>query len=78
MIIKKLSKIGNSYGFIVDKTTLGLLNVDESTDFEMNISTESKSIVFSPISQSKRKEALKKASTKFNTRYEKTQKRLAE
>lgn len=76
MIIKKLSKVGNSCALFIDKPYLDLLNADVGTEFEMTI--VDKNIVFSPVSADKREAAIKRAAADFKKSYPKTLKKLAE
>ena len=49
MIAKKLSKVGNSQGILLDKTLLQLVNANAESTFK--ISVEGHKIVLEPISQ---------------------------
>lgn len=58
---KKLSKYGNSRALVIDKPILELLDIDENTELE--ISTDGKSLLITPISktfESKRKSSSNK------------------
>ena len=44
---KKLTKIGSSYGFIIDKALLELIGASEKTQFKLEI--KDKSIILTPI-----------------------------
>ena len=75
-MIKKLIKHGNSSALIVDKPIIELLHIDESTALEL--STDGKSIIISPVSDSKRLERLKKSLEFINRTHSKTLKKLSE
>jgi antitoxin MazE len=46
-MVKRLTKIGNSYGVIIDKPILELLKIDRDTALE--ISTDGEALVLRPI-----------------------------
>jgi antitoxin component of MazEF toxin-antitoxin module len=46
-MVKKLSRIGNSLGLILERPILELLNVDESTELE--ISTDGEMLTIRPV-----------------------------
>ena len=51
-MIKKLSKFGNSKALIIDKPILELINIGEDTELE--ISTDGKSLLITPVKKKKR------------------------
>lgn len=66
MHAKPLTKVGNSNAIILDKTTLSLINADESTVFK--ISVEANNIILSPVSKKELHEyAMKKAKNVMKT-----------
>jgi antitoxin component of MazEF toxin-antitoxin module len=44
---KKLSAVGNSYGLVIEKPILELLNIDRDTELEM--STDGERLIIEPI-----------------------------
>ena len=75
-MIKKLVSHGNSAALIIDKPILELLNVTMDTSLE--ISTDGKNLIVSPIEDGKRKIKFKAAMEKVNKLHGKTFRRLAE
>jgi len=75
-MIKKLSKHGNSLALVIDRPILELLKIDEETSLEM--STDGKRLVVSPVRDEKRQKRLAAAVARGHKRYAKTFRRLAE
>lgn len=75
-MIKKLVSHGNSAALIIDKPILELLHVDMKTPLE--ISTDGKNLIISPIHDSKREIKFKAAMEQVNKLHGKTLQRLAE
>lgn len=75
-MIKKLVSHGNSAALIIDKPILQLLNVDEDTALE--ITTDGRSLIISPVEDGKREKKFKAALEKVNKVHGKTLKKLAE
>jgi antitoxin component of MazEF toxin-antitoxin module len=65
-MIKKLTAHGNSAALIIDKPILELLRISMNTPLE--ISTDGKKLVVSPIGESNREEDIKSALEKINQR----------
>ena len=76
LMIKKLSKHGNSLALVMDRSILDLLHIDEKTS--LSISTDGESIVVSPVRDKKRRQRFEEALVSSNERYGKALKRLAE
>ena len=74
-MIKKLVSHGNSAALIIDKPILELLNVTMDTPLE--ISTDGKNLIISPIEDGKREIKVKAAMEKVNKLHGKTLRRLA-
>lgn len=74
-MIKKLVSHGNSAALVIDKPILELLKVDMDTPLE--ISTDGKNLIISPVEDSKREKRFKSALAKVNRLHGKTLKRLA-
>jgi len=75
-MIKKLVSHGNSAALVIDKPILELLHVDMDTPLE--IITDGKSLIISPVESNKREEKFKAALEKVNRRHARSLKRLAE
>jgi len=74
-MIKKLTKHGNSLALVIDKGVLDLLNIDDKTP--LDISTDGKILLISPVRDEKRKRQFEEALTKVNKKYGRALKRLA-
>ena len=72
---KRLTKIGNSHGVILEKAVLDFLKIDSDTELE--IFADNGKIVLSPISAEDQAQRFEDAMKKVNRRYAKTFKRLA-
>lgn len=74
-MVKKLTKHGNSLALVIDRGILDLLHIEEDTP--LDITTDGRVLVVSPIADAKRRkqfeEAMKKSHRKFGRMY----KRLA-
>jgi len=75
-MIKKLTHHGNSVALIIDKPIMELLNITVDTPLE--ITTDGKNLVISPVHNPARGKKVAKALKKVNSRHRKTLKRLAE
>jgi antitoxin component of MazEF toxin-antitoxin module len=75
-MIKKLVSHGNSAALIIDKPILQLLKVDEDTTLE--ITTDGRSLIISPVEDGKREKKFKAALEKVNKIHGRTLKKLAE
>lgn len=75
-MIKKLSKHGNSLALVIDRPILELLKIDEET--ALNISTDGKRLVVSPVQDEERRKKFEAAVANGNKRFEKTFRKLAE
>jgi len=74
---KKLVKHGNSRALVIDKALLEVLGIDE--DDEVLISTDGRSLIVSPATQSaERQERIEEAMERVDARYADTLRRLAE
>ena len=74
-MIKKLTTHGNSMALVIEKAVLDLLHITRKTSLE--ISTDGKSIVISPIRSAKHEKTFKAALEKVNKKHGKTLKALA-
>jgi len=75
-MIKKLVSHGNSTALIIDKPILQLLKVDQNTALELT--TDGKNLIISPIDDVKRGKKFKPSLEKVNKKHQKTLLKLAE
>lgn len=75
-MLKKLISHGNSAALIIDKPILDLLNVDMDTPLQ--ITTDGKNLIISPVKDEKREKRFKTALEKVNKRHETTLRKLAQ
>lgn len=75
-MVKNLIKHGNSYAMIIDKPILDLLRI--SPDTKLEITTNGRSILVSPVRDAEREEKLRDALERINTEHEADLRRLAE
>lgn len=76
MMVKKLTKHGNSMALLIEKPVLELIGADADTPFE--ITTDGKSLTLKPVTDKARKKKFDDALQQVNKRYSKTLKKLAE
>ena len=74
-MIKKMVQHGNSAAIIIDKPIMELLDFDLDTPLE--ISTDGKNLIVSPITDAKRMEKLEASLSKINKKHKKTLEKLA-
>ena len=74
-MIKKLTRHGNSMALVIDKGVLDILNIEEKTPLE--ISTDGKTLIISPVRDEKRRREFEAALEKVNKKYGRSLKRLA-
>ena len=75
-MVKFLTKVGNSEAIVIDKAILSLLRISQETPLE--ISTDGKNLVISPISDPEKLKEVKKAYHSVKKRFARTLKRLAD
>ncbi len=75
-MIKKLTKHGNSMALVIDKGVLDILNIDDKTP--LDITTDGKMLMISPVRDEKRRRQFEAALAKSNKKYGRTLKRLAD
>ncbi len=75
-MIKYLTTHGNSLALVIEKAVLNLLDIKPKTPLE--ITTDGKSIVISPVKSKQREATFQSALAKVNDRHAKTLKKLAE
>lgn len=74
-MIKKLVAHGNSAAVIIDKPILDLLKVDMDTPLE--ISTDGRNLIISPVESTKREKRFRTALERVNEGHGKTLRKLA-
>jgi antitoxin component of MazEF toxin-antitoxin module len=74
-MLKKLTRHGNSMALVIDKGVLELLNIDDKTP--LDISTDGKILLISPVRDVKRMRQFRAALEKTNKKYGHALKRLA-
>lgn len=74
-MIKKLTRHGNSMALVIDKGVLELLEIDDKTP--LNISTDGKVLMISPVRDKKRRKEFEDTLEKVNRKYGRALKRLA-
>jgi len=74
-MIKKMVTHGNSAALIIDKPILKILKIDINTPLE--VSTDGKNLIISPVQDAKRKKRFRDALQKVNKKHGKTLKKLA-
>ncbi|HKZ57662.1 MAG TPA: hypothetical protein VJ024_08160 [Thermodesulfovibrionales bacterium] len=75
-MIKKMVSHGNSAALIIDKPILDILKIDMDTSLE--ISTDGKNLIISPVTDRKREQKFRAALQKVNKRHGKVLKKLAD
>lgn len=75
-MIKKMTKHGNSWAIVIDRSVLELLKISPSDP--LDVSTDGKCLIVSPINDPKRRQKLARALTKTNQKYSRMYQRLAE
>lgn len=75
-MIKHLTTHGNSLALIIEKAVLNLLSIKQKTPLE--ITTDGKNIIISPIKHKNRQKAFEAALAEVNQEHGKTFKKLAE
>ena len=74
-MIKHLTKHGNSLALVIERSILGLLNIDDDTP--LNVSTDGQVLIIAPARDVEREKKFKDAVSKTNRRYGRMLKRLA-
>ena len=74
-MIKHLTAHGNSSALVIDKAILDLLKINTKTSLQ--ISTDGKNLIISPVDNARRQERFASALAKVNQRHSATLKELA-
>ena len=75
MMVKRLTKHGNSLALVIDRGVLDLLEIDADTPLTMT--TDGKCLIVTPVRDAARRKKFEKALEKVNKRYGGALKRLA-
>ena len=75
-LVKKLARHGNSLALVLDRGVLELLDIDAETPLQ--ITTDGKTLIVTPLRDKDRVKRFEKALAKANRRYGRALKRLAE
>ncbi len=75
-MIKTLTRHGNSYALVIDKAILDLLKI--TPDLPLELTTDGRVLVISPVTDAKRKRRFETALKKTNRRHGRALKKLAE
>jgi antitoxin MazE len=75
-MIKTMIQHGNSSALVIDKPVMELLNINQDTPLE--IVTDGRNIIISPVNDKKRLGQLRTSLEKINKKHSRTLKRLAE
>jgi antitoxin MazE len=70
---KKLSAVGNSFGLVIEKPILELLNIDRDTELEMT--TDGGRLIIEPVRSGKK--SLRASAAKVMKKHEATFRKLA-
>lgn len=74
-VVKFLTKVGNSEAIVIDKAILSLLNITKDTPLE--ITTDGKNLVVSPVSDPLKAQQVRKAFRSVKKRFSRALKNLA-
>jgi antitoxin component of MazEF toxin-antitoxin module len=74
-MVKRLTKHGNSLALVIDRGVLDLLDIDADTP--LNIRTDGKCLIVTPVQDEARQKKFRAALGEGNRRYGKMLKRLA-
>ncbi len=74
-MIKTLTPHGNSSALVIEKAILELLNID--TDTPLEVTTDGRNLIVSPVRDKTREKRIKSALEKVNRLHSKTLKKLA-
>jgi len=75
-MVKFLTKVGNSEAIVIDKAILSLLQISSTTPLE--ITTDGKNLVISPVSDPNKVKEVEKAYRSVKKRFSRSLKRLAD
>jgi antitoxin component of MazEF toxin-antitoxin module len=75
VMIKKLTKHGNSYALVIDRSIMELLRISEKSS--LYVTTDGKNLIVSPAKEDKQREKFDFALKEVNRKYGKALKRLS-
>lgn len=75
-MMKRLARHGNSLALVLDRGVLGLLDIDAHT--ALSVTTDGRCLVITPVRDSRRRAAFRKALLYVNRRHGPALKKLAE
>lgn len=75
-MIKYLTRTGNSYALVLDRTILDLMKIEPDSPVELSI--EGQRLIVTPVTEADRRKKLRAALEWTNRKHGKTLKRLAE
>ena len=75
-MLKKMTKHGNSMALVIDRPILKLLNIEDDTP--LDISTDGKVLIITPVRDKKRARVFEESLEKTNRRHGRMLKKLAD
>jgi antitoxin MazE len=75
MLVKTLTKVGNSLALFLDKGILELFNIDEKTP--LKISTDGKKFIITPLTASEKAKLVSESPDKISKRHQKVLKKTS-
>ena len=75
-MVKTLTKHGNSYALVIDKPVLELLKITPETP--LDITTDGRTLVLTPVREGKRREKFAKALEQTNRKFGRALRKLGE
>ncbi len=75
VMVKRLTKHGNSLALVIDRGILNLLDISDDTP--LSVTTDGRSLVVTPIKNERKERAFRAALREGNRRYGRMLKRLA-
>lgn len=75
-MVKTLTRHGNSFALIIDKTLMELMRIDENTP--LSITVNGRTLLMAPVSDPKRQAKFERAKRDTFKKYDKALRRLAE
>lgn len=76
LMIKRLTKHGNSLALVIDRPVLDLLEINNDTP--LSVTTDGKCLIISPVRDEKKQKAFRAVLSDVNKRYGRALKKLAD
>ncbi len=76
VMVKRLTKHGNSFALVIDRGVLDILDIDAETP--LSVTTDGKCLIVSPIRDARRQKRFRAALEEGNRKYGRMLKRLAD